>query len=37
LLQVPVPERQHQAWSSSTEAAAMAWRSSPGAAPGCLH
>ncbi len=37
LLQVPVPERQHQAWSSSTEAAAMAWRSAPQAVPGYLH
>ena len=37
LLQVPVPERQHQAWSSSTEASAKVWRSAPQAVPGYLH
>ena len=37
LLQVPVPERQHQVSPHSTEAAAMAWRSAPQAVPGYLH
>ncbi len=37
LLRVPVPERQHRSWPNSGEALAKAWRSSPGAAPECLH
>ena len=37
LLRVPVPERQHWSWPTSREALEKAWRSSPAAAPGCLH
>ncbi len=37
LLQVPVPVRLHRPMPLHVGEAGKEWRSSPGAAPGCLH